>query len=74
MNLNFSSAKMTTENYFDWSQISLIQGATFTSEVDMPEVRSLALQVVGDFTRKENSGRIEGALQSAHRAAEILLS
>ncbi len=73
MGLNFSAAKMGTDNYFDWGKVSFIQGSKFLSAAALPEIRSSSLQVVGDFSRLENNGTIEGAMLSAVRAADYLL-
>lgn len=73
MNLNFVPTKLSSENYFDWSKIAFIQGSRFMNPIPMPEIQSSTFQVIGDFANIQQSGRIEGAMLSAERAAEFIL-
>ena len=72
MNINFTTAKMAGENYFDWNAVDLIQGSAFTSPLVFPEIKSGTFQIVGDFASPLKPQSLEGALQSAARSAEFL--
>ncbi|MBC7743354.1 MAG: FAD-dependent oxidoreductase [Bdellovibrionaceae bacterium] len=72
MKITFNVNKMSSENYFDWNRVRLIQGSAFTSPLVFPEIKSNSFQVVGDFASALKPQSLEGALQSALRAAEFL--
>ncbi|MBC7419621.1 MAG: NAD(P)-binding protein [Bdellovibrio sp.] len=73
MNINFLDGRMSAENYFDWNKIELIQGAAFSSPIAIPDIKSSQFQVIGDFSRLDRAGTVEGALLSAIRGADYLL-
>jgi predicted NAD/FAD-dependent oxidoreductase len=73
MQISLNYNKLTTENYFDWQNVGLIKAAYFKNAMPWPEVKSLNFQVIGDFATLKWPHSMEGALNSALRASEIML-
>lgn len=74
LQLSYPFEKLSTDQYFDWQQVKLIKGAKFVNNTPMPDSIRDNFQIVGDFAVKGRAiHTIEGALQSATRASELLL-
>ena len=64
-----SSVKgLQSENFMDWSQVSLIQAGAFDNAVSWPVINQLSFSmqfhIVGDFATLKNMGTMEGCLNS----------
>lgn len=70
---NFQFQKLSPEQFFDWSQVQLIQGARFTNFLAVPQSTVPSFQIVGDFTAVQSIYTMEGALQSASEASRWLI-
>ena len=73
MQINYSLQKLSSDQLFDWNQVNLINGSAFKNYLAVPESNNSNFQVVGDFTPHKGIYGIEGALQSAKQASELLL-
>lgn len=73
LQINFPFQKLSPEQYYDWQQVKLIGGSHFRNFLAVPESVNPHFQIVGDFTAVKSIYRIEGALESAQRAADALL-
>ncbi len=68
---SFSFQKLTSEQFYDWQQAKFIKGSAFKNIMPMPDFLNNNFQIVGDYTHAQQG--LEGALQSAHRAAGLFL-
>jgi hypothetical protein len=73
LQINHPLQKLSTEQFYDWKQVRLIQGSSFKNFLAIPDPLNANFQVVGDFTASSGIYTLEGALQSAKRAAELFL-
>ena len=73
LQLNYPFQKLDTDQYFDWQQVKLIKGSSFKNFNAIPESINNNFQIIGDFTSTKAIYTIEGALQSAGLASELLL-
>lgn len=73
LQLNYPFEKLSTDQYYNWQQVKLIRGAKFKNYMAIPESSNNNFQIVGDFTSNNAIYTIEGALQSAIQASELLL-
>lgn len=73
LSVNYQFQRLTSEQYYDWQQVKLIKGGHFRNFLAVPESVNPNFQIVGDFTAVKSIYKIEGALESAQRAAEALL-
>lgn len=71
--VNFQFQRLTSEQYYDWQQVKLIRGGHFRNFLAVPDSVNPNFQIVGDFTAVRSIYKIEGALESAQRAADLLL-
>lgn len=73
LQIEYPFEKLAVEQYFDWRQVKLIRGSKFRNFMAVPESTNKYFQIVGDFTPSRAIYTIEGALESATRASELLL-
>lgn len=73
LQIDYPFEKLSIEQYYDWRQVKLIRGSKFKNYMAVPESTNTNFQIVGDFTPSSALYTIEGALQSATRASELLL-
>lgn len=73
LQIDYPFEKLSVEQYFDWRQVKLIRGSKFKNFMAVPPSTNPHFQIVGDFTPSTALRTIEGALQSAIRASELLL-
>lgn len=73
LQLNYPFEKLSTDQYYNWQQVKLIRGSKFKNYISVPESSNKNFQIVGDFTSNNAIYTIEGALQSATQASELLL-
>lgn len=73
LQIEYPFEKLSVEQYFDWRQVKLIRGSKFKNFMAVPESTNKYFQIVGDFTPSRAIYTIEGALESATRASELLL-
>lgn len=73
LQIEYPFEKLAVEQYYDWRQVKLIRGSRFKNFMAVPESVDPNFQIVGDFTPNTALYTIEGALQSATRASELLL-
>lgn len=71
--LNFQFQRLSSEQYYDWQQVKLIKGGHFRNFLAVPESADPNFHIVGDFTAVKSIYKIEGALESAQKAAESFL-
>lgn len=73
LQIEYPFEKLSAEQYFDWRQVKLIRGSKFKNFMAVPESTNKYFQIVGDFTPSRAIYTVEGALESATRASELLL-
>ncbi len=73
LQLEYPFEKLSPEQYFDWRQVKLIRGSKFKNFMAVPDSTNVNFQIVGDFTPSTALYTIEGAMQSATKASELLL-
>ena len=62
-----------TENFFDWQDVSLVQGAFFKNALPWVPNNSTTFQIVGDYATNHEAHSLEGALSSATLALRYLI-
>jgi len=62
-----------TENFFDWQDVSLVQGAFFKNALPWAPSNSATFQVIGDYATNHEANSLEGALSSATQALRYLI-
>lgn len=73
LQINYPFQKLSTEQFYDWNQVKLINGSGFKNFMAVPESVNRNFQVIGDFTAHSGIYTMEGALQSASQASELFL-
>lgn len=73
LQIEYPFEKLSAEQYFDWRQVKLIRGSKFRNFMAVPESTNKHFQIVGDFTPSRAIYTMEGALESATKASELLL-
>ncbi len=73
LQLNYPFQKLSSDQFYDWHEVKLIKGSGFRNYMAIPESINNNFQIVGDFTANKTLYTIEGALQSATLASELLL-
>lgn len=73
MQVNYPFQKMTTDQFMNWQQVSYIAGAYFKLSKPVLNERQTGFQLIGDSVALEAPNTIEGALQSAHLAAQAFV-
>ncbi|MEK6628712.1 MAG: FAD/NAD(P)-binding protein [Bdellovibrionota bacterium] len=73
MQINYPFQKLQADQLYDWSHVSLIKGSNFRNSMTIPRALNPNFQILGDFTATKDIYSIEGALQSAKQASELLL-
>ena len=73
LQIEYPFEKLSVEQYFDWHQVKLIRGSKFKNFMAVPDSTNMKFQIVGDFTPSRGLYTVEGALESATKASELLL-
>lgn len=73
MQISYPFQKLQSDQFYDWGQVSLIKASNFGSYRAVPQSLNPNFQILGDFTATKGINSIEGALQSAKQASELLL-
>lgn len=69
LQISFPFQKLSTDQYYGWSQSPYIHGAFFKLNGPLIADKTSPLQIIGDSVSSVAPNRIEGALQSAKAAA-----
>jgi hypothetical protein len=73
LQVNYPLQKITPEQYFDWNQPRLIKGSSYQNFIAVPESVNTNFQIVSDFTQVKAIYTVEGALESAEKAAKLFI-